>query len=143
MLYKPRFCCECGEKIEKTDWGLLDSRRFCAVCSSIHGLHDHIGRAIIGLGLLGVVFGIGSGLVGSNYAGQARVSGFAERPEQAVPQATLRPAKPNVKKAAVPEASQNSDGGEISQAVNVSRRLRRGCRRDRTKRSSHPHIAER
>jgi len=32
MLYKPKFCCECGEKILRKDWKLWTSRRFCEVC---------------------------------------------------------------------------------------------------------------
>jgi len=32
MLYKPSFCCHCGEKIDKADWKLFSSRRFCDVC---------------------------------------------------------------------------------------------------------------
>lgn len=32
MLYKPSFCCHCGEKIEPADWNIFSSRRFCDVC---------------------------------------------------------------------------------------------------------------
>lgn len=32
MLYKPSFCCHCGEKIERADWNIFSSRRFCNVC---------------------------------------------------------------------------------------------------------------
>lgn len=32
MLYKPRFCCHCGEKIERGRWTFMTSRRFCDVC---------------------------------------------------------------------------------------------------------------
>ena len=32
MLYKPSFCCHCGEKIERSEWNIFSSRRFCDVC---------------------------------------------------------------------------------------------------------------
>jgi len=34
MLYRPNFCCNCGEKIERTDWKLSTSRKFCDLCQS-------------------------------------------------------------------------------------------------------------
>jgi hypothetical protein len=33
VLYKPSFCCECGEKIEKENLKWWDSPRFCSDCS--------------------------------------------------------------------------------------------------------------
>jgi hypothetical protein len=33
LTYKPKFCCECGEKIERAGGELLPSRRFCDVCA--------------------------------------------------------------------------------------------------------------
>lgn len=60
MLFRPSFCANCGEKIERSDWGLFTSRRFCAVCESELKAHDLIPRVIVSLGLLIGVFGIGS-----------------------------------------------------------------------------------
>jgi hypothetical protein len=34
MFYKPKFCCHCGEKIERADWRLWTSRRFCEFCET-------------------------------------------------------------------------------------------------------------
>lgn len=34
MLYKPTFCCQCGEKIERQKWSLWTSRRFCENCET-------------------------------------------------------------------------------------------------------------
>ncbi|HEX8568167.1 MAG TPA: hypothetical protein VF648_21180 [Pyrinomonadaceae bacterium] len=33
MLRKPNFCCECGEKVEKENRKLWESRKFCDECS--------------------------------------------------------------------------------------------------------------
>lgn len=34
MLYKPKYCSNCGERIERTDWKLFSSRRFCPLCET-------------------------------------------------------------------------------------------------------------
>lgn len=60
MLYKPNFCCNCGEKIERVEWNLLTSRRFCPACSIEHRRYDNIPRAIVAAGGLAVAFGLGS-----------------------------------------------------------------------------------
>ena len=60
MLFRPSFCANCGEKIERTEWGILTSRRFCPVCESEFKGQDLILRAIVGLGIAATVFGLGS-----------------------------------------------------------------------------------
>ncbi len=59
MLFKPNFCCNCGEKIERTEWGALTSRRFCEVCAVENRRYEWLPRAIVGLGVLASVFSIG------------------------------------------------------------------------------------
>src|SRR5690606_28069530 len=34
MFYKPKFCCQCGEKVERAEWRLWTSRRFCEFCGT-------------------------------------------------------------------------------------------------------------
>lgn len=60
MFFRPKFCANCGEKIERADWGLFTSRRFCQICESEFKGHDLIPRAVVGLGVLAGVFGFGS-----------------------------------------------------------------------------------
>ncbi len=60
MLYRPKFCANCGEKIERIDWGLLTSRRFCQVCESEYKGQDLIPRAVVAGGVLVGVLGLGS-----------------------------------------------------------------------------------
>ncbi len=60
MFYKPKYCCNCGEKIERANPSFTDSRRFCDVCK-----HDFVaqrGLPVIFIALMAVfgVFGIGS-----------------------------------------------------------------------------------
>lgn len=60
MLYKPKFCCECGEKIERIDWKLWTNRRFCEVCEAEHKLSDLLPKAGILVCVLVGLFGLGS-----------------------------------------------------------------------------------
>jgi len=60
MFFRPTFCANCGEKIARTDWGLLTSRRFCQVCESEFKGQDLIPRVIVIGGILIGVFGFGS-----------------------------------------------------------------------------------
>jgi len=68
MLYRPNFCCNCGEKIERLEWNLLTSRRFCVVCSTENRAHDILPRLAITAGALAVMFGFGSLWSGSGQA---------------------------------------------------------------------------
>ena len=68
MLYKPKFCCNCGEKIQRAEWNLLTSRRFCEVCSAENKKHDLLPRITVGAGALAAVFGFGM-LFGGNGSG--------------------------------------------------------------------------
>lgn len=58
MLFRPSYCANCGEKIERAEWYLWTSRRFCELCESQFKGFDLIPKALVGLGLLGIVFGI-------------------------------------------------------------------------------------
>lgn len=60
MFYRPAFCCNCGEKIQREEWRLWTSRRFCALCETEHKGIDLIPRAVVLIGLALMVFGFGS-----------------------------------------------------------------------------------
>ena len=60
MLFRPSFCAHCGEKIERAEWNIWTSRRFCQVCESEFKGQDLIPRAIVGVGVLALVLGFGS-----------------------------------------------------------------------------------
>src|SRR5215210_4387786 len=47
MFYRPNFCCNCGEKIERADWPFLASRRFCDLCETEHKINEWVRRSII------------------------------------------------------------------------------------------------
>jgi hypothetical protein len=56
MIYKPKYCCHCGEKIERTKWTLASSRRFCQVCETDFAAQEWIRRiAFVLISAFGVV----------------------------------------------------------------------------------------
>ena len=59
MPYKPKFCCQCGEKIDRIDWKPWTSRRFCQLCETELGIYDKLHWALLGISLIFGVFGIG------------------------------------------------------------------------------------
>ena len=60
MVFRPNFCANCGEKIERAEWGVWTSRRFCYVCESEFKGHDLIPRFVVGVGIAIGIFGFGS-----------------------------------------------------------------------------------
>lgn len=55
MIYRPNFCCQCGEKVVRDRWTLLTSRRFCDFCAIEQKQHDLLPRAIL---IIAVVAGV-------------------------------------------------------------------------------------
>lgn len=113
MFYKPKFCCNCGEKIERADWGLFASRRFCEFCETEQKHHDYLIRAVAGASLF---FGV-LGLTGFFSAG-GRGAAHAGDPVQI----SSKPSQINLKKAAgstaatVPSAVERIDTGSVTAA---------------------------
>lgn len=92
MLFRPNFCAHCGERIERVDWGLLTSRRFCPVCETEFKGQDLITRAIVIAGLLIGAFGVGaylkSGDAPSQLVAKQPVRGLVSTPAASPTQAT-------------------------------------------------------
>lgn len=57
MFYKPKYCCNCSEKIERTVWNLKTSRRFCQLCETEFVPHEWIPRIIVIFGIISLVVG--------------------------------------------------------------------------------------
>jgi hypothetical protein len=60
MLYKPKYCCECGEKVERDGWKLWTNRRFCENCESEQQPAVWLPRLAAGAAIISALFGIGS-----------------------------------------------------------------------------------
>lgn len=60
MFYRPAFCCSCGEKVERIEWHIWTSRRFCELCQTEHQFEEWLPRIMGGFFLLFGLSGIGS-----------------------------------------------------------------------------------
>lgn len=60
MFYTPKYCCNCGEKIERANRSVTDSGRFCDVCKHDFVLQRALVPVFIGLMAVIGIFGIGS-----------------------------------------------------------------------------------
>ena len=95
MFYKPNFCCGCGEKIQRSEWGILTSRRFCDVCAIENQGHEWMQRVAVVLAFLVGLFGFGSYLK----SGMMFAPAALNRPEQIsvpVSETSLKPSRRTV-----------------------------------------------
>lgn len=60
MFYTPNFCCECGDKIERDNWKLTTSRKFCENCETEYKFQKWIPASALAAGVIGIVFSFGS-----------------------------------------------------------------------------------
>lgn len=60
MLYRPNYCVNCGDKVERVNWGIFTSRRFCDICETEFKGHDILVRVVAGVILLFGVIGVGA-----------------------------------------------------------------------------------
>lgn len=79
MLFKPNFCCNCGVKIERAEWSVLTSRRFCPVCADENKGVDWIPRLVVLLGVVAGIFGTG---VYIGRGGQPQIQSSENAPER-------------------------------------------------------------
>ena len=56
MFYRPNFCCNCGEKIERVEWTLFASGKFCELCHTEFRAREWGVRS---LAAIGIVFAAG------------------------------------------------------------------------------------
>ena len=108
MLYRPHFCCHCGEKITRAKWTPLTSRRFCDFCAVEQKQHDLLPRVGMVAMLIFGTAGITSYLGGSKSVEPPRISAHA--PQQVAPS---KPANASV------VSNQNTSAPTISNASNV------------------------
>jgi len=60
MLFRPSYCCSCGDKIERAQWRFWTSTRFCEVCESANKPFELLSRGTVLLGGLISVFWLAS-----------------------------------------------------------------------------------
>lgn len=52
MLFRPSFCANCGEKIERSDWHIWTSRRFCDLCVTEMPVQEYAPKIVVGIAIL-------------------------------------------------------------------------------------------
>lgn len=60
MSYKPKFCCQCREKIDGVDRKFWSSGRFCELCATEFGIYDKLRWVLVGISFVFGLYGIGS-----------------------------------------------------------------------------------
>lgn len=143
MLYKPNFCCNCGEKIERVEWNLLTSRRFCPACATEHKKADYAPRTAVAAGVLVGVFGLGSlwsgsaetvpaaataapvGIRSSVATPNQMLSGTAQAPAEVAPSdASQRPEVPVTESKAKPKSATFFCGALTKKGTPCSRKVK-------------------
>src|SRR4051812_10831584 len=85
MLFRPSYCAHCGEKIERAEWHLWTSRRFCELCAMEFRGIDLIPKVAAITGVLGIA------LAASGYIGRGPTSTSSGAAKQLI-SAAQRPA---------------------------------------------------
>lgn len=104
MLYKPNFCCHCGEKIERLTWSPFTSRRFCELCETEKKPHDLLPRVIVVVGVL---------------IGLAGLAGFVSDPGGSTEKGLKAEHSPDQKRGIVSRVSNGRAAESASNAVNA------------------------
>ncbi|MEJ7847569.1 MAG: hypothetical protein WKF92_05730 [Pyrinomonadaceae bacterium] len=89
MLYKPSFCCHCGEKIERADWNIFSSRRFCDVCKEENKGFELLAKLAV-VGALMLPLSVAGSLLGTAKDEPLQKTSFV--------QTNKMPSAPNVKR---------------------------------------------
>lgn len=109
MLYRPNFCCHCGEKVARSRWTPLTSRRFCEFCEVEQKQHDLLPRAgavaALLIGAAGLVTYIGGS--GSTHPSSER------QPIQKVRELRSEPGKPAANQVAIATEQAESTNGTV------------------------------
>jgi hypothetical protein len=64
MLFRPSFCCNCGERVDRSEWRLWTSRRFCELCSTDFTLQELVPKLVLALAAVVSIVGITNYLIG-------------------------------------------------------------------------------
>ena len=99
MRYKPNYCCNCGEKIERPNPSFTDSKMFCDVCK-----HDFVLPRVLPVALAALVAVFGIFGVGSSWRSGEKPLNLAARQPAANPSSPGKIPPPN----APPGANSNA-----------------------------------
>lgn len=58
MLYRPKFCSECGERIKRAEWRLTTSRQYCDLCATEYPIMNRI--PLLSVAICGLLLIVGA-----------------------------------------------------------------------------------
>jgi len=126
MFFRPTFCAHCGEKIERANWGIFTSRRFCQVCESEFKGQDLIPRFVVGIGVLIGMLGVGGYLKSGSASSDSQLvrqpRKFAEQPvsaSQNAPKETPPSSLPSTGLSAANSAASQSQSAVPTRNIDV------------------------
>jgi hypothetical protein len=114
MLYRPKFCSECGERIERAEWRLTTSRQYCDLCSTEHPIMNRIPLLSVAICGLLLIVGARTAFFGGAGDPQPLVSQPVQNDSKA---RSLRSQPSNSKRHDVSEAALESRGNASNPAV--------------------------
>jgi hypothetical protein len=65
MFQKPSYCCNCGDKVERIEWHLWNSRRYCELCETEYQFDEWWPRIAMTLIFTFGITGIGFHYIGN------------------------------------------------------------------------------
>jgi hypothetical protein len=118
MLYRPKYCCNCGEKIERDEWRIWTSRRFCALCETEYKPYELLPRVVVILSLVFMLFGVGSYFRSGNPSPDQKLNATSTRPSQKLKPATLYATPEGSEKVLTPGGAMPVDTEEGRSQIN-------------------------
>ncbi|HEX6123922.1 MAG TPA: hypothetical protein VFZ23_00975 [Pyrinomonadaceae bacterium] len=106
MFYRPNFCCHCGEKIVRSRWTPLTSRRFCDFCEIEQKQHDLLPRAGVVIALL-----VGAAGMTAYFGGGDKKTGHAAQVSSSPSTAQRQVRENRGEKGAAALSSKGTSGG--------------------------------
>jgi hypothetical protein len=106
MLFRPTFCCNCGEKIDRAEWRLWTSRRFCELCATEFPLQDYAVKGVILLAAAVTLLGVARMFTATKPAELASKRSI-ERPQNNIAERNTASATPEPR-ASVPVSPSNA-----------------------------------
>ena len=127
MFFRPHFCCNCGEKIDRVEWKIWTSRRFCEYCEGHFQREEWLPKVGLTVSMIGGVLGFGTYLTAPQTRSQEnpqRVFNVSSRApqESTPPKAPTVPGAANVQgRIPVANAGKNEQTAVLTPASKTSR----------------------
>lgn len=103
MLYRPKFCSECGERIQRAEWRLTTSRQYCDLCSTEYPIMNRI--PLLSVAICGLLLIVG--------AKTAFFPGNVDKPQPLISQPVRNDLKGTALKSQISEIKPSETSGSV------------------------------